>query len=69
MNYLSRWLFGQRSYRVLILGDDSCGKTTFIDRLKFNEVSADPIPTREFHCETVTFPSTCEWHLWEMKTS
>ncbi|KAL2825759.1 hypothetical protein BDW59DRAFT_161431 [Aspergillus cavernicola] len=65
MNKLSKWLFGERCFRVLLLGEDGCGKTTFIHRLKFNEATEDPPPTADFYVETVTYPSLCEWALWE----
>ncbi|KAL3487477.1 hypothetical protein BJX62DRAFT_213520 [Aspergillus germanicus] len=68
MDTLTKWLFGAKYYRVLLLGDDSSGKTTLLYRLAFDSVPEDPIPTRHFEVETVTYPANYDWSIWEMRS-
>ncbi|KAL3442272.1 hypothetical protein BJX65DRAFT_226453 [Aspergillus insuetus] len=65
---LTKWLFGAKCYRVLLLGDDSSGKTTLVHRLAFDSVPEDPIPTRYFEVETATYPANYDWVIWGMRT-
>ncbi|KAL4916397.1 hypothetical protein BDW62DRAFT_186291 [Aspergillus aurantiobrunneus] len=66
---INKWLFGQRSYRVLVLGEDRCGKTSFIHRLKYNEALNEPTPTVASNVQTVEYPVTCAWHFYEFRTT
>ncbi|RAK88554.1 hypothetical protein BO79DRAFT_265819 [Aspergillus costaricaensis CBS 115574] len=66
---LSKWIFGEKHYRILLLGEDSCGKTTFLRRLKFGDIGEqEPLPTRDLNIETVNYPATYEWGIWEFRT-
>jgi GTPase SAR1 family protein len=65
---LTKWLFGAKSYRVLLLGDDSSGKTTLVHRLAFNSVPEDPIQTRHFEVETATYPANYDWSIWDTRS-
>ncbi|PYH35364.1 uncharacterized protein BO87DRAFT_458085 [Aspergillus neoniger CBS 115656] len=68
MDKLSKWIFGERHYRILLLGEDSCGKTTFLRRLKFGDIGEqEPLPTRDLNIETVDYPATYEWSIWEFR--
>ncbi|KAL2867711.1 uncharacterized protein BJX67DRAFT_76762 [Aspergillus lucknowensis] len=68
MDRLSTWIFGRKSHRILLLGDDSSGKTTFLRQLKFGEVGeTEPQPTRALDVETVYFPANYEWNIWEFR--
>ncbi|KAL3455593.1 hypothetical protein BJX64DRAFT_294895 [Aspergillus heterothallicus] len=69
MEKISKWLFGTREYRVLLLGDDFSGKTTFLHRLAFDSVPANPLPTEAFNVETVIYPAHTSWVLWEFRAS
>ncbi|KAL3471614.1 hypothetical protein BJX99DRAFT_250326 [Aspergillus californicus] len=70
MDKISKWLFGYTYHRVLLLGDDGSGKTSFIDRLKYNETPFQPPPpTRNFYSQTVQFPGNCDWNIWECRTT
>ncbi|OJZ82624.1 hypothetical protein ASPFODRAFT_142152 [Aspergillus luchuensis CBS 106.47] len=65
---LSKWIFGERHYRILLLGEDNCGKTTFLRRLKFGEIGEQaPLPTRDLDIETVNYPASYEWSIWEFR--
>ncbi|KAL4876392.1 hypothetical protein BJY04DRAFT_223179 [Aspergillus karnatakaensis] len=68
MDRLTKWLFGTKSYFVLVLGEDSAGKSTFIERLKHDSVTEDPAPTHLFNHAEVQYPSCTEWQLWEFKS-
>ncbi|KAL2837003.1 hypothetical protein BJY01DRAFT_251701 [Aspergillus pseudoustus] len=65
MDKISKWLFGTREYRVLLLGDDSSGTTSLLYRLAFDSVPDDPPPTVAFNVERVTYPANHEWTIWE----
>ncbi|XRM46803.1 hypothetical protein ABZX51_009827 [Aspergillus tubingensis] len=66
---LSKWIFGEKHYRILLLGEDSCGKTTFLRRLKFGDIGEqEPLPTRDLKIEMVNYPATYEWSIWEFRT-
>ncbi|PYH64362.1 uncharacterized protein BO88DRAFT_491541 [Aspergillus vadensis CBS 113365] len=68
MDKLSKWIFDEKHYRILLLGEDSCGKTTFLRRLKFGEIGEqEPLPTRDLDIETVKYPATYEWSIWEFR--
>ncbi|GAQ44007.1 hypothetical protein AKAW_10719 [Aspergillus niger] len=69
MDKLSKWIFGEKHYRILLLGEDSCGKTTFLRRLKFGDIGEqEPLPTRDLKIEMVNYPATYEWSIWEFRT-
>ncbi|KAH1315122.1 hypothetical protein KXV68_006714 [Aspergillus fumigatus] len=68
MDKLSKWIFGEKYHRVLLLGEDSCGKTTFLRRLTFGEIGEhEPLPTRDFDIETTNYPATYKWSIWEFR--
>lgn len=63
-------VFGEKYHRVLLLGDDSCGKTTFLRRLKFGEIGGqEPLPTRDLDIETINYPATYQWTIWEFRST
>ncbi|PCG94262.1 Small GTPase superfamily, ARF/SAR type [Penicillium occitanis (nom. inval.)] len=68
MDELSKWIFGKKYHRILLLGEDSCGKTTFLHRLKFGEIrEQEPLPTRDLDIETMNYPATYEWSIWKFR--
>lgn len=67
---LLKWIFSEKHYRILLLGEDSCGKTTFLRRLKFGDIGEqEPLPTRDLNIETVNYPATYEWSIWEFRST
>lgn len=64
MSGLALWLRGPYQYRLLLLGSGFGGKTTFLYRLKLNEV-VDTVPTINFNIETVSYPADCEWTIFD----
>ena len=50
----SDWIYGNREAYILILGLDASGKTTILNRLKFND-NRQTIPTIGFNCEHIKF--------------
>lgn len=62
MSGLALWLRGTYQYRLLLLGSGFGGKTTFLYRLKQNEV-VNTVPTIGFNMETVSYPADCEWTI------
>ncbi|KAG2001607.1 hypothetical protein GB937_010050 [Aspergillus fischeri] len=70
MDKLSKWIFGEKYHRVLLLGEDSCGKTTFLRRLKFGEIGEhEPLPTKDLDIETMNYPATYKWNIWEFRNA
>jgi len=49
--------FGDRDYRILMLGLDAAGKTTILYRLKLDE-NLHTVPTIGFNMEQVPIPGT-----------
>ncbi|EXL73916.1 hypothetical protein FOPG_10858 [Fusarium oxysporum f. sp. conglutinans race 2 54008] len=63
---IARWLLGGgREHVGLVLGNDASGKTTFLYRLKFNEV-VQAIPTIGFNVETIDYPDGEKVTLWDV---
>lgn len=65
---LAKWLCGSApvEHKVLLMGDYECGKTTFLDRLKFEQVREHPNHTVNVNVETVEYPKGYNWHIWEI---
>lgn len=51
---LTEWAMGSKQAQMLILGLDASGKTTILNRLKFN-TNAVTVPTIGFNTETIEF--------------
>ena len=47
-------LFPKKNTRILLLGLDNAGKTTILNKLKFNEI-VYTVPTIGFNVETITY--------------
>ncbi|KAM0549768.1 hypothetical protein ACHAPJ_009206 [Fusarium lateritium] len=62
---IARWLFGGPEHVGLVLGNDACGKTTFLYRLKLGEI-VTTIPTIGFNVETLEYPDGGKVTLWDV---
>ncbi|KAF9781072.1 hypothetical protein IL306_014112 [Fusarium sp. DS 682] len=63
---IARWLLGGgREHVGIIIGNDTCGKTTFLYRLKFGE-AVQAIPTIGFNVETMEYPDGDKVTLWDV---
>jgi small GTP-binding protein len=64
MANLIRGLFKPKEERVMIFGNDACGKTTLLYRLKLSEL-VTTIPTIGFNIETIKH-KTKTLTLWDV---
>ncbi len=52
--------------KVVVVGEKGCGKTGFLDRLKYNIVWDDTSPTKTVNVETLEYPKGYNWTIWEI---
>ncbi|RGP60969.1 ADP-ribosylation factor 6 [Fusarium sporotrichioides] len=63
---IARWLLRKGTEHVgLVLGNDACGKTTFLYKLLLGEI-VQTIPTIGFNVETLEFPDGDKITLWDI---
>ncbi|KAE8321175.1 P-loop containing nucleoside triphosphate hydrolase protein [Aspergillus sergii] len=62
------WPFRTIEFRVNLLGDHDCGKTTLLYQMKLGEL-VNTIPTIGFNVETVEYPRKYRWTIWDMSMS
>ncbi|OGM49664.1 ADP-ribosylation factor [Aspergillus bombycis] len=62
------WPFRTLEFRVNLLGDYDCGKTTLLYQMKLGEL-VNTIPTIGFNVETVEYPNKYKWTIWDMSMS
>ncbi|SPJ81497.1 probable ubiquitin thiolesterase L3 [Fusarium torulosum] len=63
---IARWLLGKGTEHVgIVLGNDACGKTTFLYRLKLGE-AVQTIPTIGFNVETLEYSDGDKITLWDV---
>ncbi|KAB8273744.1 hypothetical protein BDV30DRAFT_105000 [Aspergillus minisclerotigenes] len=59
------WPFRTLEFKVNLLGDYDCGKTTLLYQMKLGEL-VNTIPTIGFNVETVEYPRKYQWTIWDM---
>jgi GTPase SAR1 family protein len=57
-------IFKPKEERIMVFGNDGCGKTTMLYRLKLNEL-VTAIPTVGFNVETIEHNRKC-YTLWDV---
>ncbi|KAJ1715394.1 ADP-ribosylation factor [Aspergillus flavus] len=62
------WPFRTLEFRVILLGDYDCGKTTLLYQMKLGEL-VNTVPTIGFNVETVEYPRKYRWTIWDMSMS
>ncbi|KAE8373851.1 hypothetical protein BDV26DRAFT_54849 [Aspergillus bertholletiae] len=62
------WPFRTLEFRVNMIGDSDCGKTTLLYQMKLRKL-VDTIPTVGFNVETVEYPGKYQWTIWDMTMS
>ncbi|GAB1205122.1 hypothetical protein APSETT445_003792 [Aspergillus pseudonomiae] len=61
------WPFRTLEFRVNLVGDYDCGKTTLLYQMKLGEL-VTTIPTIGFNVETVEYPNKYNWTIWDMSS-
>ncbi|KUI67533.1 ADP-ribosylation factor 1 [Cytospora mali] len=64
---LRKWLFGNRQFRVQVVGGEGSGKTTFLYTLKYNGNPYDePSALLGYNFETVEYPRGWEFTIYDV---
>ncbi|KUI62538.1 ADP-ribosylation factor 1 [Cytospora mali] len=66
---LRKWLFGNRQFRVQVVGGEGSGKTTFLYTLKYKGTPYDePSALLCYNFETVEYPRGWEFTIYDKRT-